>query len=278
VTPGPLAGLAVLLGFAAAWEIAGARGEHINAVTSRALLGQAAGVRGRALVALQAGIAGRLSRAGLAGRVEPIAVLVAKLAGCLVGVGFAMLAAPAAPGRLSPLVGLILPVAGFLGPDAVLERAARRRRRWLVDALPDALDLLAVSAAAGRSPGAALAQIADGSEGPLARELAVSAAEVACGAPLGSVLRSLRDRVPGGEVAALTAAIERSRRYGSPLADQLRDQATTLRREQRRRIEENAARSAPKIQLVVALVLVPSVLLMILAGLIANSDALLGGF
>jgi hypothetical protein len=39
-----------------------------------------------------------------------------------------------------------------------------------------------------------------------------------------------------------------------------------------------AARAAPKIQLVVALVLVPSVLLMIAAGLIANADVLLAGF
>jgi tight adherence protein C len=43
-----------------------------------------------------------------------------------------------------------------------------------------------------------------------------------------------------------------------------------------RRIEERAARAAPKIQLVVALVLVPSVLLMIGAALIAHADALLG--
>ena len=78
--------------------------------------------------------------------------------------------------------------------------------------------------------------------------------------------------------AALAAAMERSSRYGSPLADQLRDQATSLRRDHRRRIEELAARAAPKIQLVVALVLVPSVLLMIGAALIANSDVLLSGF
>ena len=70
--------------------------------------------------------------------------------------------------------------------------------------------------------------------------------------------------------------IERSRRYGSPLADQLREQATALRRDQRRRIEEQAARAAPKIQLAVALLLVPSVLLMIAAALIANADALFG--
>ena len=74
------------------------------------------------------------------------------------------------------------------------------------------------------------------------------------------------------------ASIERSRRFGSPLADQLRRQSTALRREQRRAVEERAARAAPKIQLVVALVLVPSVLLMIAAGLIANADVLLSGF
>jgi tight adherence protein C len=79
-------------------------------------------------------------------------------------------------------------------------------------------------------------------------------------------------------VAALCAAIERSRVLGSPLADQLRRQATGLRRAQRRAVEERAARAAPKIQLVVALVLVPSVLLMITAALIANADALLAGF
>ena len=54
--------------------------------------------------------------------------------------------------------------------------------------------------------------------------------------------------------------------------------STSLRRDRRRAVEEQAARAAPKIQLVVALVLVPSVLLLIAAGLIANADVLLSGF
>ncbi|HEX5758500.1 MAG TPA: type II secretion system F family protein, partial [Thermoanaerobaculia bacterium] len=96
--------------------------------------------------------------------------------------------------------------------------------------------------------------------------------------PLSAALGSLRARAPGAEIATLIAAIERSRRFGSPLAEQLRRQAGALRREGRRAVEERAARAAPKIQLVVALVLVPSVLLMIAAALIANADTLLGGF
>jgi tight adherence protein C len=171
-----------------------------------------------------------------------------------------------------------MPLAGFFVPDALLERRARLRRRRLVASLPDALDLLAVGAASGRSPAAGFAEIARSGVGPLADELRIAVAELECGSPLAEALQALRARVPGNEIATLCAAIERSRRYGSPLADQLRRQSSALRRDQRRLVEEHAARAAPKIQLVVALVLVPSVLLMIAAALIANADVLLAGF
>jgi tight adherence protein C len=75
----------------------------------------------------------------------------------------------------------------------------------------------------------------------------------------------------------MCGVIERSRRYGSPLAEQLQEQASSIRATQRTRVEEQAARAAPKIQLAVALLLVPSVLLMIAAGLLANVDRFLAG-
>ena len=62
-----------------------------------------------------------------------------------------------------------MPAAGFVVPDALLEREARRRQRRLVAALPDALDLLAVSAASGRGPAAGLEQLARGGRGPAGR-------------------------------------------------------------------------------------------------------------
>ena len=66
------------------------------------------------------------------------------------------------------------------------------------------------------------------------------------------------------------------RSRSAPLADQLRRQSATLRQDQRRAIEEQAARAAPKIQLVIALILVPSVLMLIVAALAANVDSLIG--
>jgi tight adherence protein C len=215
---------------------------------------------------------------GLAGRVSLPALLPQKLAGALAGGVAGLLAAPAAPGRTAVLVLAGMPAAGFLVPDALRQRRQRRRHRRLLRALPDALDLLAVSAGSGRGPTAGIEQLARSGEGPLAEELRTAGAEISSGVPLGAALEALRRRAPGGEVATLVAAIERSRRLGSPLADQLRRQATALRRDSRRATEERAARAAPKIQLVVALVLVPSVLLMIAAALIANAGTLLAGF
>jgi tight adherence protein C len=205
-------------------------------------------------------------------------LLAAKMASAGVGAIVALAAAPAAPGRTSLLVMVAMPAAGFVLPDALLEREARRRHRRLLASLADALDLLAIGSAAGRGPAAGFAEIARSGNGPLADELRVVVAGLECGQPLAAALATLRGRVPGSEIATLCASIERSRRLGSPLAEQLRRQAAALRRDQRRAVEEHAARAAPKIQLVVALVLVPSVLLMIAAALIANADVLLAGF
>jgi tight adherence protein C len=269
--------VALLLCIAAAVEVI--RGHSTGRPASGQDAGPVIGPRAKSLLAEAAtrlGLESRLARAGLADLIAVPTLLATKLAGILAGVCAAVLAAPAAPGRLAWIVAGALPAAGFLGPDAWLERRARLRIRALRGGLPDALDLLAVGASAGRAPLAGMVELGSG-EGPLARELAVLAAETSCGAPQREALEGLRGRVPIKEVAAMCGVIERSRRYGSPLAEQLREQASALRSEQRRRIEEQAARAAPKIQLAVALLLVPSVLLMIAAGLLANIDRFLTG-
>jgi tight adherence protein C len=274
-----LAAGAVLLAFAAVWELAGSSGERI-AAGARAALATVSGGRAGSLVEVadRLGLPRRLERAGLAGRVEPRAVVAAKLAGAILGLLVALAAIPSLATRLGLAVTAVLVVAGFLGPDALLERAAGRRQARFVAGLPDALDMLAVGAASGRDPSSGLGEIAAAASGPLAAELSRAVAEVECGRPLREAIEDLRRRVPGAEVGALGAALERSRTHGSPLAEQLHLQATALRRDARRRVEERAARSAPKIQLVVALVLVPSVLLTIVAAIVAHSDALLGSF
>ncbi len=226
--------------------------------------------------AIAFGLPDRIRRAGQAGALSPRLVLVAKGGSAAFGLTFGLTLAPLLSGRFAPLALAALAAGGFLLPDFLLERAAGRRHRRMVSSLPDVLDLLAVSVATGRSFGGSLSDLAETGRGPLVEELGEVSRDLAWGKGQAAALASLRARVGGAEIAALCSTLERSRRLGSPLADQLRRQSSELRRNQGRDIEEEAARAAPKIQLVVALLLVPSVLLLIVAALVANGDALLG--
>ncbi len=271
-----LAAACALLLAAALWQLAGERGEDLDRLLRRRLgrrLGRAAGPLDPA-GSLQA----RIEAAALERRLSPAAVFAAKLISAVVALPFAAAAAPVAPGRLAALVLVGVPAAAFLAPDLLLERAARARRARVAAALPDALDLMATGAATGRGAGSLLADATRGASGPLRAELARAVAAIECGDSQERALRALRERSRGDNLAALAAALERSRRHGAPLSRALHEQAGSLRDDQRRAIAEGAARAAPKMQLVVALLLVPSVLLIVAAAIIANSGSLLPSF
>jgi tight adherence protein C len=208
--------------------------------------------------------------AGLGVREAMAAKLVAAL---LAGAGSLPLAA-LAPGRLGLLLVAGAPAAGFLAPDLWLARLAAARAGRVRRELPALLDILRVSVQAGGSLPEALRSVGERSDGPLAREWAAVGREVALGVPLADALGGLQERVPLPEVRALVAALERARRHGAPLGDTLAAQARAARFALARRIREDAARAGPKIQLVVALLLVPSVLLLVAAAL---ASALLDG-
>ncbi len=200
--------------------------------------------------------------------------MAAKLAAAVAGgIGAAALST-AAPGRLGALLVIAGPPAGFLAPDLWLARLAAERARRTRAELPALLDLLRVSVEAGRSLPQALAEVGARTRGPLAGEWRALGREVALGVPLETALRGTMERLPLPEIRSLAAALERARRHGAPLAHTLASQARDARFALARHAREEAARAGPKIQLVVALLLVPSVLLLVAAALVA---ALLDG-
>jgi tight adherence protein C len=135
--------------------------------------------------------------------------------------------------------------------------------------LPAMLDLLRVTVQAGLPLTAALHEVGRRTRGPLAVAWRGVARETELGVPLGVALGRLDRTLPLPEVRALTAAVERATRHGAPLARTLSAQARDARFALRRRVQEDAARAGPKIQLVVALMLVPSVLLLVAVALVA---------
>jgi tight adherence protein C len=221
-----------------------------------------------------ADLGARIEAAGRPGGLGVRELTAAKLAGAALAGMLGAGAGSLAPGRLGFLVMLAAPVAGFLAPDLWLRRCAAERARHVRRELPVLLDLLRVTVEAGSSLAEALRSVGERAAGPLAAELRATGRQVALGVALADALEALCRRVPLPEVRALVAALERARRHGAPLADTLTAQARDARFGLARRIREEAARAGPKIQLVVALLLVPSVLLLVAAAL---ASALLGG-
>jgi tight adherence protein C len=221
-----------------------------------------------------ADLRGRIEAAGRPAGLGVREVMAAKLAAAVLG-GFAALPPAAlAPGRLGLVIAPLAPAAGFLLPDLWLGRLAAERARRVRRDLPALLDILRVTVEAGGSLSWALRAVGDRAEGPLAREWAAVGNEVAVGVPLAHALAALAVRLPQPEIGALVAALNRATRHGAPLAATLEAQARAARFALSRRIREDAARAGPKIQLVVALLLVPSVLLLVAAAL---ASALLAG-
>jgi tight adherence protein C len=228
---------------------------------------------GRSLVG-PADLQARLLAAGRPAGLGVREVMAAKLASAAAGGVLGTMLGPVAPGRLGIVLALGAPVAGFLAPDLWLRRLAADRARRVHRELPILLDLLRVTVEAGCSLAEALRSVGERADGPLAAEFRVVGREVVLGVPLAAALDGLTARVPLPEVRALVAALDRARRHGAPLAETLGAQARDARFVLARRIREEAARAGPKIQLVVALLLVPSVLLLVAAAL---ASALLGG-
>jgi tight adherence protein C len=216
----------------------------------------------------------RIAAAGLPSGLGARELMAFKVALALAAGALATAVAAAAPGRLGPLLVLAAPPAAFLSPDLWLARMGRARARSVRRELPTMLDLLRLAVEAGGSLAAALGAVGARSEGPLAGEWRSVGAQVALGVPLRDALEAMTRRLPQAEVRSLVAALQRAARHGAPLAATLAGQARDARLSLRRRVAEDAARAGPKIQLVVALLLVPSVLLLVAAALVS---ALLDG-
>ncbi|HEY6760807.1 MAG TPA: type II secretion system F family protein [Baekduia sp.] len=209
----------------------------------------------------------RLAAAGLGPSLR-VADAMAMKAGA--GVAAALLAAPvlsALPLRATLLLVPLTAAGGFVAPDVWLVRRARRRADRASLELADVLDLLRVAVAAGLPTGRALGEVGRRHGGLVATELRVVSARLELGMTRAEALGALHRSLPLTAIGQLTAAIGRADRHGAPLGPALSALALEARADRARALHDHAARAAPRIQLAIALLLVPAVLLVVAAGL-----------
>ncbi|MDX6703742.1 MAG: tight adherence protein [Baekduia sp.] len=272
-----LAGLAGVLAAAGLADVASVVAERrasaagtVTASARRARWGAALARLGRRIgvPAAPGDLAARLDAAGLRGDLRLADVMAAK-AGA--GVVAALVAAPVLTALPARLLIVVLPgcaAGGFLAPDFWLARRARRRAARAGLELADVLDLLRVAVEAGLPVGRALGEVGRRRSGLVAAELRGVAARLELGVPRSEALGYLHRRLPLPAIAALRSAVARADRHGAPLGPALAALAREARAGRARQLHEHAAGAAPRIQLAVALLLVPAVLLLVAAGLV----------
>ncbi len=160
--------------------------------------------------------------------------------------------------------------AGRAVPGLQLVRAGQRRTAALRQDVPELLDLLAVALGCGLPVGAALDGLGTWGAGALAGSARRAARELHHGAGIDQTLARLVREHPIPELEAAVAVLQRARRHGTPAAEPLRALAAGARQSRARRAMDHAAKAAPRVQLVAALLLVPAALCVLAAALVAG--------
>lgn len=164
--------------------------------------------------------------------------------------------------------------AGFFLPHLMLTSRITRRQKEIRKAMPDALDLLTICVEAGLGFDAALSKVSEKWDNELSLAFARTIREVQLGKVRREALKDMSDRLGIPEMTSFVAAIIQSEQLGVSMAKVLRIQADQMRMKRRQRAEEEAHKAPIKMIIPMALLVFPTILIIILtpaALQIANS-------
>ncbi len=166
-------------------------------------------------------------------------------------------------------VVLVTLLAGYL-PFSRLSRAIKKRKSDVQRGLPDFLDMLSSTVAAGLAFNAALTYAQEIAEGALAEEISAALSEVRLGRSRADALRSMAARVGQEQLTTFVTAVIQAERLGSNLGLVLRELAEDVRNFRMSRAEELANMMPTKMALPMALFMLPALFLMIFGGVVAQ--------
>jgi tight adherence protein C len=152
----------------------------------------------------------------------------------------------ASPSILKLYFSLVLSaVMGLYLPSLFIRARADRRQRALVNAFPDALDLMLVCVEAGLGLEAAFSRVGMEmmtSHPLLSEQFGAVVLELRAGRSHEDALRRMADRAGADDIRAFATLLIQSTKLGSSIAQTLRTYASEMREKRRLRAEEKAHR------------------------------------
>jgi tight adherence protein C len=177
-----------------------------------------------------------------------------------------------------PLMTRVLAVAvatvlGFYAPNLFLENRISKRRTSIMQAFPDALDLLLICVEAGMSIEAAIQKVSQeigGSSIDLAEELTLLSAELSYLPDRRMAYEGLARRTNHPGVRSVATAMTQAETYGTPLGTALRTMAKENREMRLSAAEKKAAALPAKLTVPMIIFFLPVLFIVILTPAIIN--------
>jgi tight adherence protein C len=161
-------------------------------------------------------------------------------------------------------------LAGFFAPNLYLYQTGYDRANRMGRELPDAIDLMTISVESGLGFDAAIQQVANNTEGPLADELSRVLREMQIGASRSDALRALSERTNVAEVKTFVSAMVQADAFGIPIANVLRVQSSEIRVKRRQKAEEKAQQVPVKIMVPLIFLILPCLFIPVMGPAVIN--------
>jgi tight adherence protein C len=154
-------------------------------------------------------------------------------------------------------------VAGYCLPGILLDRRIRKRQDTIRLSLPDALDLMVVSVEAGLGLDQAIQYVSRElqlTHRDVSDELGLVNLEMRAGKRRAEALRNLADRTGEAEIKKLVAILIQNDRFGTSMAESLRQHSDFMRTRRRQEAEERAGKVGVKLVFPIFFFILPSMM------------------
>ncbi len=211
-----------------------------------------------------------LLKAGLTGTVRAEEFVAVQVGSAMLGFGLGLVALVS--GAVSVKTGLaclfILPMIGGLAPSYWLRHRIKVRRLTVQNDLPDLLDLMCISVAAGLGLEQAMQVSCARFESPVCHELRLTLREMELGLSRHDALENMKLRTDIDDLVTFAVVLSQADALGLPIGRVLQAQADEMRDKRRQRAREKAAKVPVKILFPLALCFLPAIMIIVLGPIV----------
>jgi tight adherence protein C len=207
-----------------------------------------------------------LLKAGLTGSMRAEEYVAVQVGSVMLGiaVGLVSLISGIVSIKMGLAILFILPMLGGLAPSWWLRHRIKSRREQVTNDLPDLLDLMTISVAAGLGLEQAMQVSCARFESPVCHELRLTLREMELGLSRGDALENMKLRTDIDDLVTFAVVLSQADALGLPIGRVLQAQADEMRDKRRQRAREKAAKVPVKILFPLALCFLPAIMIIVL--------------